>query len=271
VLGSGATARTSNGHANGATADTLGHFQAQIQSGHPPFLASRTPAWSATDKGTLIREFKGLLRRSGREPYSKLVRTGSGHKGTVVDVHTGEAHEAIIWSTNLYLGLNRDSDVIQQARSALERFGTGMGTSPTASGMTDQHLAFEKEFAELVGKPAGCLFSTGFTANLGVIAGMLGDRDVVVMDQLCHASIVDGARLSGATIRTFKHNDASDLQSVLEAEASPYRTTLVVLEGVYSMGEGSAPVRDIVDPTPQTVDALMKLDLAAGVDVEIKV
>ncbi len=251
VSGSGATDRTSNDHANGAAPDTLGHFQAQIQSGHPPFLAARAPAWSATDKGTLIRELKSLLMRSGREPYSKLVRTGSGHKGTVADVHTGEEHEAIIWSTNLYLGLNRDRDVIREARSALERFGTGMGTSPTASGMTDLHLAFEKEFAELVGKPAGCLFSTGFTANLGVIAGMLGDKDVVVMDQLCHASIVDGARLSGAKIRTFKHNDASDLQSVLEAEASPYRTTLVVLEGVYSMGEGTAPVRDIVRTAKQ--------------------
>ncbi|WP_101926498.1 MULTISPECIES: amino acid adenylation domain-containing protein [Luteimonas] len=228
------------------TADTLGPFQAQIRAGHPPFLAARAPAWSATDKGTLIRELKALLTRSGREPYSKLVRTGSGHRGTVADVHTGEEHEAIIWSTNLYLGLNRDPDVIAQAQSALERFGTGMGTSPTASGMTDLHLDFEKEFAELVGKPAGCLFSTGFTANLGVIAGLLGDKDVVVMDQLCHASIVDGARLSGARIRTFKHNDAADLQAVLEAEASPHRTTLVVLEGVYSMGEGTAPVREIV-------------------------
>ncbi|NZA26475.1 amino acid adenylation domain-containing protein [Luteimonas sp. SJ-92] len=246
MLGSAATDRASGDHAHGAAADTLGHFQAQIQSGHPPFLAARAPAWSATDKGTLIQAFKGLLMRSGREPYSKLVRTGSGHKGTVADVHTGEEHEAIIWSTNLYLGLNRDSDVIAQARSALERFGTGMGTSPTASGMTDLHLDFEREFAELVGKPVGCLFSTGFTANLGAIAGLLGDRDAVVMDQLCHASIVDGARLSGATIRTFKHNDPSDLQSVLETEVSPHRTTLVVLEGVYSMGEGTAPVRDIV-------------------------
>jgi 8-amino-7-oxononanoate synthase len=260
VLGSGATDH-SNDHANGGASDTLGHFQAQIQSGHPPFLAAKAPAWSATDKGTLIRALKSLLTRSGREPYSKLVRTGSGHKGTVADVHTGEEHEAIIWSTNLYLGLNRDKDVIQEARSALERFGTGMGTSPTASGMTDLHLAFEKEFAELVGKPAGCLFSTGFTANLGVIAGMLGDKDVVVMDQLCHASIVDGARLSGAKIRTFQHNDASDLQSVLEAEASPYRTTLVVLEGVYSMGEGTAPVRDIVR-TAKQYGALVLVDEA---------
>lgn len=261
LLGSDPTDPTSSESANVGTSDTLAHFQAQIQSGHPPFLAAKASAWSATDKGTLLRELKGLLRRSGREPYSKLVRTGSGHKGTVADVHTGEEHEAIIWSTNLYLGLNRDKDVIQEAVSALERFGTGMGTSPTASGMTDLHLEFEKEFAELVGKPAGCLFSTGFTANVGVIAGILGDKDVIVMDQLCHASIVDGARLSGATIRTFRHNNASDLESILEAEASAYRTTLVIIEGVYSMGEGTAPVRDIVH-TAKRHGALVLVDEA---------
>ncbi len=261
LLGSDAAADASIDAPKSGLPDTLARFQAQIQSGHPPFLAAKAPAWSATDKGTLIREFKRLLAHAGRDPYGKLLRTGSGHRGTVVDAHTGEAQEAIIWTTNLYLGLNRDSDVIAQARSALERFGTGMGTSATASGLTDLHLDFENEFAELVGKPAACLFPTGFTANLGVIGGILGDNDLIVMDQLCHASIVDGARLCGATIRTFKHNDASDLQSILETEASPYRTTLVVLEGVYSMGEGTAPVRDIVR-TAKRYGALVLVDEA---------
>lgn len=259
--GRDAAAETSNDAPKSGLPDTLARFQAQIQSGHPPFLAARAPAWSATDKGTLIRELKRLLAHAGRDPYSKLLRTGSGHRGTVVDAHSGEARDAIIWTTNLYLGLNRDSEVIAQARSALERFGTGMGTSATASGLTDLHLDFENEFAELVGKPAACLFPTGFTANLGVIGGLLGDQDLIVMDQLCHASIVDGARLCGATIRTFKHNDASDLESILETEASPYRTTLVVLEGVYSMGEGTAPVRDIVG-TAKRYGALVLVDEA---------
>jgi 7-keto-8-aminopelargonate synthetase-like enzyme/acyl carrier protein len=241
-----ATEHATTVKARGAASDTLGRLQAQIQSGHPPFLAAKAPSWSATDKGTLVRELKRLLGRQGRDPYSKFVRSGSAHKGTVADVHTGQEREAIIWTTNLYLGLNRDRKVIEEARSALERFGTGMGTSATASGMTDLHLEFEKAFAELTGKPAACLFSTGFTANVGVIAGLLGDKDLIVMDQLCHASIIDAAHLCGATIRTFLHNDPSDLESILEAEASPYRTTLVALESVYSMGEGTAPVRDIV-------------------------
>lgn len=256
LMESGATERTSTAKARGGGADTLGGFQAQIQSGHPPFLAAKAPSWCATDKGTFIRE---LQRR--RDPYGKLVRTGSAARGTVADVHTDEEREAIIWTTNLYLGLNRDEKVIEEARSSLERFGTGMGTSPVGSGVTDLHLEFEKAFAELVGKPAACQFPTGFTANLGVIAGVLGDNDLIVMDRLCHASIVDGARLCGATIRTFQHNDPSDLESILETEASPYRTTLVALESVYSMGEGTAPVADIVH-TAKKYDALVLVDEA---------
>jgi 7-keto-8-aminopelargonate synthetase-like enzyme/acyl carrier protein len=244
-----------------AAEDTLGRFQAKIQSGHPPFLAARASSWSATDKGTLVRELRSLVSRRGGDPYGKLVRTGSAHRGTVADPQTNEERDAIIWTTNLYLGLNRDPGVMAEARSAIERLGTGMGTSAAASGVTDLHLEFQKAFAEHVGKPAACVFPTGFTANQGVIAGLLGENDVVVMDQLCHASIVDGARLSGATIRTFQHNNASDLEAVLRTEASPYRTTLVAIESVYSMGEGAAPVRDIVR-TAKKYGALVLVDEA---------
>jgi len=247
--------------ARGGSADTLRSFQAQIQSCYPPFLAAKAPSWSATDKGVLVRELKRLVGRSGQDPFSKMVRTGSGHRGIVADVHTHEEREAIIWTTNLYLGLNRDRQVIKEAGSALERLGTGMGTSAAAAGVTDLHLEFEEAFAELVGKPAACLFPTGYTANVGAVAGLLGNNDVIVMDQLCHASIVDGARLCGAKIRTFRHNDPADLESVLKTEASPYRTVLVALEGVYSMGEGAAPVADIVH-TAKQYGALILVDEA---------
>lgn len=245
----------------GGSPDPLGRLQAQIRSSYPPFMAAKAPSWSATDKATLVRELKRLVSAPGRDPHSKSLRTGSAHRGTVADVYTGDQREAIIWTTNLYLGLNRDREVLAEAESALRRFGAGMGTSAVASGVTDLHLEFERAFAELVGKPAACLFPTGYTANLGVIAGLLGDDDVIVMDQLCHASIVDGARLCGATIRTFRHNDPSDLESVLETETSPYRTTLVVLESVYSMGEGTAPVAEIVR-TAKESGALVLVDEA---------
>ena len=179
----------------------------------------------------------------------------------MADGETDEEREAIIWTTNLYLGLNRDPQVVDDALAALRRLGAGMGTSAAASGVTDVHLEFERAFAELVGKPAACLFPTGYTANVGVVAGLLGEGDVVVMDQLCHASIVDGARVSGATIRTFRHNDPSDLAAVLETVASPYRTTLVAMESVYSMGEGAAPVEELVR-TAKEHGALVLVDEA---------
>ncbi len=243
LTGSG-TAQGSTQSSRDRSVDTLAGFQTQIQGCYPPFLAGKAPAWSATDKGTLVQQLKQLVSRPG-DPFCKLVRTGSGHRGVVADVDTDRAREAIIWTTNLYLGLNRDPEVIAEARSAVERFGTGMGTSAAASGITDVHQEFEQAFADLVGKPSACLFPTGYTANMGAVAGLLGHQDVIVMDQLCHASIVDGARLCGATIRTFQHNNPADLEAVLRTEASPYRTVLVVLEGVYSMGEGAAPVSEI--------------------------
>ncbi|KAB8152300.1 amino acid adenylation domain-containing protein [Kordia sp. TARA_039_SRF] len=226
--------------------NTLADFQTNIQESYPTFQAANAASWSADDKSKLIKEILRTVNDNRRNPYGKVLRTGSAARGVVGDAFNDEEQEAIIWSTNLYFGLNRDSKVIEEASKALEQFGTGMGISASASGMTNQHLDFETEFAELVGKEDACLFPTGYTANVGAISGILGKNDIVVIDQLCHASIVDGARLSGATIRTFKHNNASDLEEVLQSVVSPYRTVLVVLESVYSMGEGTAPVAEIV-------------------------
>ncbi|TRX59985.1 amino acid adenylation domain-containing protein [Fulvivirga sp. M361] len=241
--------------------DSLASFQTNIQSSHPTFQAANAPAWSANDKSKLVQEVMRMVNDNRRNPYGKVLQTGSAARGTISDSYHNEEQEAIIWSTNLYFGLNRDPKVIREASIALARFGTGMGISAAATGMTNQHLEFEKEFADLVGKPGACLFPTGYTANLGTVSGLLGKNDVVVIDQLCHASIVDGARLSGASIRTFQHNNASDLAAVLESEVSPYRTVLVVLESVYSMGEGTAPVAEIVR-TAKKYNALVLVDEA---------
>ncbi|GAA5020218.1 hypothetical protein GCM10011506_05250 [Marivirga lumbricoides] len=241
--------------------DSLATFQTHIQSSHPTFQAAKVSAWSAPDKSKLVQEVLHLVNDQRRNPYSKVLRTGSATRGMVADAYNDEEQEAIIWTTNLYLGLNRDEEVIREATKAVQEFGTGMGTSAAASGMTDHHLQFEKEFAELTGKPSACLFPTGYTANVGAVAGILGKNDVVIIDQLCHASIVDGARLCGATIRSFQHNNAADLEAILKSEASPYRTMMVVLEGVYSMGEGAAPVAEIVH-TAKKYDALVLVDEA---------
>ncbi|MCF2859882.1 amino acid adenylation domain-containing protein [Pseudoalteromonas sp. SMS1] len=241
--------------------DTLHQFQTLLQSSHPTFGSASVQAWDINDKSLLVEAILNMVNRLQRNPYGKVLKTGSSARGLIGDSYHDEQRQSIIWSTNLYFGFNRDPEVIAHATDALQNYGTGMGISAAATGMTDQHVAFEKEFAELVGKSSACLFPTGYTANLGAISGILGPNDIVVIDQLCHASIVDGARLSGATVRTFKHNDKSDLATILAAEQSPYRTTLVVLESVYSMGEGTAPVADIVN-TAKQYGALVLVDEA---------
>lgn len=260
MIGNGSDSDSTN-QLQRVVVDSLSSFQTHIQSSHPTFQAAKAPAWDATDKSKLVQEVLRMVNDDRRNPYSKVLRTGSATRGIVGDAYNDEEQEAIIWTTNLYLGLNRDPKVMEEASRALASFGTGMGTSAAASGMTNQHLEFETEFADLVGKPSACLFPTGYTANVGAVAGLLGKNDVVVIDQLCHASIVDGARLCGATIRTFQHNNAADLEAVLKSEVSPYRTVLVVLEGVYSMGEGAAPVAKIVR-TAKKYNALVLVDEA---------
>ncbi|NOU50152.1 amino acid adenylation domain-containing protein [Pseudoalteromonas sp. JBTF-M23] len=245
----------------GPLRDTLRELHKQLRASHPTFALAKAPCWSAADKSKLVRSATQMVSKRRTNPYSKVLRNGSGTRGMVADAYHNDAREAIIWTTNLYLGLNRDPAVVAAAREAISKFGTGMGTSAAASGLTDLHLAFEQQFATLVGKPAACLFPTGYTANIGAVAGLLGENDVVVIDQLCHASIVDGARLCGAKVRTFKHNDVDDLAVVLESESSPYRTVLVIIEGVYSMGEGAAPVADIVR-TAKRYHALVMVDEA---------
>lgn len=261
VMGNRAAVSTSGIEPPRVATNSLASFQTHIQSSHPTFQAAKVASWSVNDKSKLVQEVLHMVNNNRRNPYSKVLRTGSATRGIVGDAYNDEEQEAIIWTTNLYLGLNRDPKVMEEASIALGRFGTGMGTSAAASGMTNQHLEFEKEFADLVGKPSACLFPTGYTANMGAIAGILGKNDVVVIDQLCHASIVDGARLCGATIRTFQHNNKSDLEAVLQSEVSPYRTVMVVLEGVYSMGEGAAPVAEIVH-TAKKYNALVLVDEA---------
>ncbi|WP_037471325.1 amino acid adenylation domain-containing protein [Shewanella waksmanii] len=242
--------------------DTLASFQTLLQSSHPTFQCANVISWSVADKSVLVHEVTVMVNDACRNPYGKVLRTGSSATGIIGDSYNKDIDRmSIIWSTNLYFGLNRDPRVISEASHALCQYGTGMGISAAATGMTNQHLDFERDFAELVGKPSACLFPTGYTANLGGISGIIGTNDVVVIDQLCHASIVDGARLSGATIRTFQHNNVEDLEAVLKSEISIYKTVLVVLESVYSMGEGLAPVRDIVS-SAKKYGALVLVDEA---------
>jgi len=177
-------------------------------------------------------------RKQGYYPYFIPF---SGGDDTVM-VYKGE--EKVMIGSNNYLGLTHHPKVVDAAKKALEEYGTGRTGSRFLNGTLDIHEEFEKELAEFTGKDAALIFATGFLANLGTISTLLNKRDIVIVDRLDHASIIDGCRLSGATIRRYKHNDMDELREILKSIPDNVGK-LVIVDGVFSMEGDIAPLPDI--------------------------
>ncbi len=185
---------------------------------------------------------------SGMWCYDNFTEAGSNSSGVIrSDTHAIEK-DCIIWPINHYLGLNRHPKVIEAASNALETFGTGCGTSAMSGGHSALHKQAEKRLASWLGKEAALLFPTGYSANVGAISGLAkGPSSFVLFDRECHASIVDGIRLSGAKFLPFRHNDVGDLALKLEKFSSQYENVFVIVESVYSMSGEEACLRQITD------------------------
>jgi 8-amino-7-oxononanoate synthase len=148
--------------------------------------------------------------------------------------------------TNNYLGLTFSPECLQAAHEAIATEGTGTTGSRMANGSYSGHRALEAEFAEFYGCKSCIVFTTGYQANLATISGLAGSGDIVLIDGDSHASIYDGCRLSGAEIIRFRHNDMADLEKRLKRLGERSTSTLIVVEGIYSMLGDKAPLADIV-------------------------
>ncbi|SIT49234.1 8-amino-7-oxononanoate synthase [Paraburkholderia ribeironis] len=157
-------------------------------------------------------------------------------------------HDCVIWSTNLYLGLNRHPQIIEKVVDAVQRFGTGCGTSAISGGMNILHKKIEAKLQQWLGKESVMLFPTGFTANMGALAALCQENDHVLIDEESHASIRDGIRLS-PTRRwiSFGHNSIEDLQRKLEfSQRECTGKIIVVVESAYSMSGDICPLAELV-------------------------
>jgi len=143
-----------------------------------------------------------------------------------------------------YLGLSNRPDIIEAAIAAIRRYGTGASGSPILSGTLELHDELERQIADFKGQESALLFPSGYSANLGIISGLMRSGDLVVTDQYAHASIVDGIILSKARVRYFRHNSAADLDRKLRDFDG---RKLVILEGVYSMDGDMARLPEIVE------------------------
>jgi 8-amino-7-oxononanoate synthase len=151
------------------------------------------------------------------------------------------------FAANDYLGLSRHPALIEAARQATALHGTGAGASRLVTGTDSAVLALEEQLAAWKETEAALVFSSGYAAALGTIPALVGKGDTVVLDKLAHASLIDAARLSGATVRSFPHNHTGRLEKLLSKLAPLKTRVLIVTESIFSMDGDAAPLRELVD------------------------
>lgn len=171
----------------------------------------------------------------------------------------------IMCGSNNYLGLTTHPKVREAAIQAIQRFGTSCTGSRFLNGTLELHEQLEAELAEWVGKEAALVFSTGMQVNLGVISSLVGKNDLIILDKDDHASIVDGARLSGGEIQRFKHNDMVHFERVLKSLPEE-KAKLVVVDGLFSMEGDIAPLTEMV-PLCKKYGAKLMVDDAHAMGV----
>jgi len=199
------------------------------------------------------------VQAAGLYPYFKAI---SHSEDTVVMI---EGKPRIMMGSNNYLGLTHHPEVLSAAKTALERYGSGCTGSRFLNGTLDLHEQLEAELAEFFGKESCLIFSTGYQANLGLISGLVGRGDIVFLDKLDHASIVDGAKMSqGETLR-FNHGDLAGLERKLQ-KVDPKIGTMIIVDGVYSMEGDIADIPGLLK-VAQKYGAALAIDDAHSVGV----
>ena len=177
-----------------------------------------------------------------------------------------EGRPLVNFASNDYLGLAADPRLTRAASRAAEAFGWGAGASPLVSGWRGPHEELAEALARFEGTEAALLFPTGYAANLGAITALIGRGDAVYSDRLNHACLIDGMRISGASIRVYDHAGADHLASLLEADSGRFRRRLIATDGVFSMDGDLAPLAAIADLADRH-GAILLVDEAHGTGV----
>lgn len=177
---------------------------------------------------------------AGVYPYFRAI---TSKQGTEVEM---DGHKVLMFGSNAYTGLTGDPRIVEAAKKALDKYGSGCAGSRFLNGTLDLHVELEKKIAEYIGKDDVLCFSTGFSVNQGVLAAVVGRGDYIICDDRDHASIIDGRRLSFAKQLHYKHNDMEDLENILQG--LPHEAVkLIVVDGVFSMEGDLAKLPEIIE------------------------
>ncbi len=188
------------------------------------------------------------------------IRTIQSPQGAWLKV---DGKEVLNFCSNNYLGLANHPRLVEAARQAVEKYGVGPAAVRSIAGTMDLHVELERRLAAFKGVEAAITFQSGFNANLGTIPALVGKEDVIFSDELNHASIIDGCRLSGATIVRYAHNNVADLERAIQEWQGKYRRALIVTDGVFSMDGDIAPLPEIYE-IARRYDILLMVDDAHG-------
>ncbi len=198
------------------------------------------------------------LMAAGMYPYFRMIESAQDPE-VVID-----GKKMIMVGSNNYLGLTNHPKVKEAAVEAIRKYGSGCAGSRFLNGTLDIHVKLEEKLAQFIRKEAALVFSTGFQVNLGVISALAGKDDVIIIDKMDHASIIDGCRLSYAEVKKFRHNDMADLERILTENKD--RKKLIVVDGVFSM-EGDIVNLPEVVALAKKYNARVMVDDAHGIGV----
>ena len=195
----------------------------------------------------------------GLYPYFRTIQS---EQDTVVKI---DGQDVLMFGSNSYLGLTNHPKLKEGAIAAVNKYGSGCAGSRFLNGTLDLHLALEEKLANFVGKEEALVFSTGFQVNLGILSSVTGRHDYIILDELDHACIIDGARLSFSKTFKFKHNNMESLEKVL-SRCEEDKIKLIVIDGVFSM-EGDIARLDKIVELARKYNADIMVDDAHGLGV----
>ncbi len=215
-------------------------------------LAEDTENWGPimSDAGTqttkknptqYISDQLNELRAKGVAPRFRVL------EGEQKPVCIFDGREVINLASNNYLGLTTHKSLRKAALDSIKRYGVGAGAVRTIAGTMKIHMELEEQIAKFKNAEACVVFQSGFTANAGTVSAVLGKEDLIISDELNHASIIDGARLSKATIKVFKHKDVADCERILQENLEFPGKKLIITDGVFSMDGDIAPLPALCD------------------------
>jgi len=217
-------------------------------------IEKNTDIFEKCFKFTRARELMAV----GLYPYFRMIESAQDPEVVI------KGRKMIMVGSNNYLGLTNHPKVKEACIEAIRKYGSGCAGSRFLNGTLDIHVQLEEKLARFIRKEAALVFSTGFQVNLGVIAALVGKDDLVIIDKMDHASIIDGCRLTYGGVKKYRHNDMADLERVLQQNDS--KSKIIIVDGVFSM-EGDIVNLPKVVELAKAYGARLMVDDAHGVGV----